>query len=389
MNQAKTLARYASYGIAGSLAILYVWDVAYAYNFITTYYLEDEENSPEDELLVDEFLDAELAKNVDKAQFDQSLRDLSQELVPGYGLFEGKDDPAMKIARELIVGFGGARAVMLQIAHPFVNKGIALHSNVWTSPYERAVKTQVYTLTMFYGSQEQIIRASKIVRSLHNTVNGKLGEDVGIFRKTTTYDATQAHAIHWVAATMPETVKFSFELLERKLTTEELDALVRLMNRFLMCFGMKSPHMTYAEYIKFYRAVYRSDKVLNVTESTKLLTKALFVAPHWTMSPLSFFLNWFVMLQMPPKLQKKFFHPVSKFEYFLFALIVGQNRVVQRFLPEWFRFLSPYHRMMDKNFPEARSEIYKSLSENLAFAGDYLLRLLLPEKDRRKEIYSS
>lgn len=140
-------------------------------------------------------------KVVDKEEFKKVLSELDAMLPEdkNCGIFTGMDDPAVPVFRELGAGLGATRAVALQIAHPYIAKGIMMHSNVLTNNYDRAEKTRRYTLGMLYGSKKDVIAASNAVRHLHNKVKGEIGEDVGIFNANSPFDAAQQDAIIWVS----------------------------------------------------------------------------------------------------------------------------------------------------------------------------------------------
>jgi uncharacterized protein (DUF2236 family) len=395
--------------LAGSL--VYTADVLHVHNFISTYYEDGAlADAAADEQLVQEFLE-QGQRLVSHEQFSKCLGELKQELVPGYGLFEGPEDPALKLFRELIVGFGGIRAVLLQIAHPYVAKAILMHSNVALDPYERAVKTQNFTFGMLYGSREEIIKASLAVRALHNPVKGALSDASGAFGSGASYNAAQAHALQLVAFTMPESIVFAFEMvrapctrccaiahklillprvtqLDRRLTTVEKDALVRVNLRFQKCFGLSSPAFpqTWKAYSRLYGAILRSPSLLNVTPTTRTLVDALFVPPLKVLDPLIWVFKWMTFVQMPPRLREAYYRKLAWYDLVLFSLLVAQNRFLHRVLvwlfPPWVRFVPAYGRLMDHTTPGHRSGLAAVLAEQMAWLGDVALRQLLPKRDK-------
>jgi len=182
--------------LAAAFAV-YVADAKHVYTYIAHKYdyLDDDDDEDEDEDEdVAKLLDSDLRK-ISADDFKQSLAELDACLVPGYGLFAGPDDPALKIFREAAVGFGGTRAVAMQLAHSFIAKGVLVHSNVFTDPFDRAEKTQRYTVGMLYGTKEEIVSSARAVRSLHGKVSGEMGPGSSAFPPETRFDAAAVHAL--------------------------------------------------------------------------------------------------------------------------------------------------------------------------------------------------
>ena len=68
-------------------------------------------------------------------EFEANLREFERELdergyAPEAGMFGGKDTPYTKLLREGVEVAIAPRAVIMQVAHPYVAVGIAQHSNV-------------------------------------------------------------------------------------------------------------------------------------------------------------------------------------------------------------------------------------------------------------------
>jgi uncharacterized protein (DUF2236 family) len=98
-----------------------------------------------------------------------------------------------KVAREGALLAGGARAILLQIAHPAVGRGVAEHSDFATRPLDRLRATLTYVYCVTFGTPEEIEAVTQAVTAAHRKVTG------------TGYRATDPELQLWVAATLYDT----------------------------------------------------------------------------------------------------------------------------------------------------------------------------------------
>jgi len=189
-------------------AVMFAASLQYGKDVYDVYQIVSSLNQMDSESPVDSEMEAKLIKaydepkSIDREEFKRVLGELDQwfndDPSKCYGLFTGLDDPALKLFRELASSVAIERAVSLQLAHPYIAKGVMMHSNVMVNGYDRAEKTLRFTYNMLYGSKKDVLSASNQVRSLHGKVKGEIGEQVGIFGPLSTYDANQRDAVIWV-----------------------------------------------------------------------------------------------------------------------------------------------------------------------------------------------
>ncbi|KAL4921995.1 hypothetical protein BDW62DRAFT_197234 [Aspergillus aurantiobrunneus] len=99
-----------------------------------------------------------------------------------------------KILKESITGFGGFGALLLQIAHPGVARGVNNHSEFATRQIDRAEKTAIYVYMMVYGTREEKAYIREWVNRMHSRVKGGEGDSA--------YRAQDPDLQLWVAATL-------------------------------------------------------------------------------------------------------------------------------------------------------------------------------------------
>ncbi|MGR0219164.1 oxygenase MpaB family protein [Agromyces sp. ZXT2-6] len=114
---------------------------------------------------------------------------------------------------------GGAAAILMQLADPRIAAGVARHSGFRERPLDRLDGTHQYLTALVFGDERDIRHVVRVVDARHARVRGS---------EPRTYDARDADAQRWVAATL---LAIALELEERlagrPIATETGDALVR------------------------------------------------------------------------------------------------------------------------------------------------------------------
>jgi uncharacterized protein (DUF2236 family) len=106
-----------------------------------------------------------------------------------------------RIGREGALLAGGARAILLQVAHPAVGRGVARHSDFTVRPLERLRATLTYVYCVTYGTPEEIEAVVGMVTGAHRKVAGE------------GYRASDPELQLWVAATLYDTALLVYEQL--------------------------------------------------------------------------------------------------------------------------------------------------------------------------------
>lgn len=109
------------------------------------------------------------------------------------------------LLRESIGQYGGLAALLLQIAHPGVGRGVHDHSQFADRQLDRAEKTAIYVYTMVYGTPEEKKLIRQWVNRAHARVKGREGDEK--------YNANDPHLQLWVAATLYATMVAMYERL--------------------------------------------------------------------------------------------------------------------------------------------------------------------------------
>src|SRR5437870_3746480 len=126
------------------------------------------------------------------------------------GLF-GPDSVSWRVNREVTVLFGGARALLMQAAHPLVLAGARQTGFYERNPWKRMERTLQLTYTMTFGTREEALRAAERINRVHVPIHG-IDRVTGL-----PYDAFDPDLLLWVHACLVDS-----QLLFERLTVGRL-----------------------------------------------------------------------------------------------------------------------------------------------------------------------
>jgi uncharacterized protein (DUF2236 family) len=98
-----------------------------------------------------------------------------------------------RVDKEAVLILGGGRALLMQLAHPMVAKGVAEHSGFEADPWSRLVRTLQAAYTIVFGTREEAEQTAAVVRAVHDRVTGD------------GYQANDPALLMWVHATLVDT----------------------------------------------------------------------------------------------------------------------------------------------------------------------------------------
>lgn len=120
-----------------------------------------------------------------------------------------------RVAREGVLMAGGARAILLQVAHPAIGRGVAEHSNFAARPINRLHATMTYIYAVTFGTAHERERVVASVSAVHRGIVGP------------GYDASDPDLQLWVAATLYDTAVTLYERLFGALPPDMADDVYR------------------------------------------------------------------------------------------------------------------------------------------------------------------
>jgi uncharacterized protein (DUF2236 family) len=235
---------------------------------------------------------------------------------------------AWRVNAEPVVFFGGARAVLLQVAHPKVAAGVEQHSSYVSDPWGRLFRTIDVMAKLTFAAPAVSEAQGRLLERMHRRV-------VGTTEQGEHYDALDPDLLVWVWATLCDTALLLYEQVHPPLSATERD---RYYDEWkLVAYACGVPEggcpATWSEFEAYQQRVI--DTELVVTDAARSVAHATMVPPlPWPLRPLS---------ARPNQLVTVGFFPAALRPAFGFEWDDRRQRRLERFLTvtRWLTRLTP------------------------------------------------
>jgi uncharacterized protein (DUF2236 family) len=250
----------------------------------------------------------------------------------------GPRSASWQVHREVTVLFGGARAVLMQAAHPLVIAGARESGFYERDPWKRLQRTLILTYTITFGTKSEAHAAAERINDVHARVRG-VDDVTGL-----PYDGLDPELLLWVHACLVDSA-----LLFEELTVGKLDAAGR--QRF------HEEQMLAAELVKIPREIipptvtalreYIADVIergdLVVTDSARRVADLFFDPPaeaEWR--PVLKGVSRLAFATLPRPLREDFGIRLGPVKRAAMRATFAATRVARPMLPPKVRYIAPY-----------------------------------------------
>ena len=250
----------------------------------------------------------------------------------------GPDSVSWRVHREVTVLFGGARAVLMQAAHPLVIAGARETGFYERNPWKRLQRTLVLTYAITFGTKSQAHAAAERINEVHTRIKGV--DDV----TGRPYDALDPQLLLWVHACLVDSA-----LLFEELTVGELDAAGRErfhQEQMLAAELVKIPReiipATVPELRAYMRDVMERGDLL-VTDSARRVADLFFDPPaeaEWR--PVLKGVSRLAFATLPPALREGFGVRLDAGKKTAMDATFAVTRLLRPLLPPKLRYIAPY-----------------------------------------------
>lgn len=195
---------------------------------------------------------------------------------PVPGVF-GPDTVTWRIDREAVIFLGAGRALLLQLAHPWVAAAIAEHSKTLADPIGRFHRTFDIVFAMVFGSLDRAMLSSRQLHRRHSMIVGEMPETVGPFASGSRYAANDIPSLRWVHATLVETALMANDLVLPPLSVEERERYWAESRTFGALFGLTADDLPadWAGFVAYTAAMAQSD-TLTVSAAAREIAGQIF-----------------------------------------------------------------------------------------------------------------
>ena len=246
------------------------------------------------------------------------------------------------IDKEAAIFLGAGRALLLQLAHPWIATAIAEHSRTLADPIGRFHRTFNAMFTMVFGTTEQAIAAARRLHQRHCRISGTLVEAAGPFAANSRYEANDVAALCWVHATLIDSALVAYQLVCPPLSAEERERYWTEALIFAAFFGVPEGALpqTWAAFAVGNEQMARS-KVLTVTDAARSIAGAVLSGAGTRLRIPSWYRALTARL-LPARLREDFGLSYRELEHRKTERALAVLRGLYPWVPERLRHVGPY-----------------------------------------------
>lgn len=272
----------------------------------------------------------------------------------------GPDSVSWRVHREVTVLFGGARAVLMQAAHPLVIAGARATGFYERNPWKRLQRTLILTYAITFGSKAEAHAAADRINEIHARIKG-VDEVTGL-----AYDALDPKLLLYVHACLVDSA-----LLFEELTVGELDDAGRqrfheeqMLAAEMVLVPREIVPKTVPELREYLQTVADSG-ALRVTDSARRVAE-LFIHPpreaEWR--PILKGVSRLAFATLPQELRAMYGIRVGAPKRLAMRGTFAVTRALRPLLPPRYRYIAPYQewrlRQRGKPVPTGIDEVRRS-----------------------------
>ncbi len=230
-----------------------------------------------------------------------------------------------RVNRESALLMGGGRALLMQLAHPLVARGVDEHSDFRQRPVRRLLRTLSLTLALSFGTRPEALAAARAINQTHHGVSGA------------GYSARDPELLLWVHATLVDTALVAYTTFVGPLGDGERQAYVRESRTVGELLGIPPAAFAadLAAFDAYLERVTRNE--LSVDERARSLAQAVFKPPLRLPSGAGFPLRAITAGLLPVRLREAYRLPWGRPQRAAFALARGGLRRVGPLVPRQLR----------------------------------------------------
>jgi uncharacterized protein (DUF2236 family) len=251
----------------------------------------------------------------------------------------GPDSVSWQVHREVTVLFGGARAVLMQAAHPLVIAGAKATGFYERNPWKRLQRTLILTYTITFGTVAEAHVAADRINDVHTRIHG-VDDETGL-----PYDALDPELLLYVHACLVDSA-----LLFEQLTVGKLDDAGRQRfheEQMLAAELVRIPRDIIPPTVRALRAylddVYDSGLV-RVTDAARRVADLFYDPPRdaeWR--PVLKGVSKLAFATLPPLLRSQYGIRLGAVKRVGMAATFPAVRATRPLLPPKYRYIAPYN----------------------------------------------
>jgi uncharacterized protein (DUF2236 family) len=205
------------------------------------------------------------------------------------GIF-GPQSAIWRIDREAAIFLGAGRALLLQLAHPWVAAAIEQHSQTFADPIGRFHRTFIFIFNMVFGRLEDSLAVARQLHRRHAAITGTLSSAAGPFAAGSVYAANSLPALRWVWATLTDTALVAYRLVLPPPLRHLRDQYYADSQLFAALFGIPEAYLPpdWPSFSAFVDEMVRSDTLTVTAAARSIAHRVLAGSGLWLPVPRSY-----------------------------------------------------------------------------------------------------
>jgi uncharacterized protein (DUF2236 family) len=290
---------------------------------------------------------------------------------PVAGIF-GPHSMMWRIDREALIFLGAGRALLLQLAHPWVSAAVAEHSQTFADPIGRFHRTFNVMFTMVFGTLDQALAAARRLHRRHAGIVGIIPTAAGPFARGSPYLANEVCALRWVYATLVDTAVNARALVFPALTADERERYYAECRLFAALFGIPQDCLPtkWDAFMAYNEAMWDSEALSVSAEARAIAGQILQGSTIWLRPP-----DWYRAItarMLPPRLREAFGLPYGEAEHHAAEAAINWIRRVYPALPKRVRYVGPYLEAKARLAGSTRPDLFTQASNKLWIGRSFL-----------------
>src|SRR6516165_997590 len=279
---------------------------------------------------------------VGEADLERELALLREAIADSPAGAFGPSSMMWRIDKQAAIFLGAGRALLLQLAHPWIAAAIARHSRTLADPIGRFHRTFSVMFTIVFGTTEQALAAARRLHQRHAGINGILTEAAGHFAAGSRYEANEITALCWVHATLVDTALIAYQLVCPPLSAAERARYWVEARLFAAFFGIPQDALpqTWAAFAGSNDRTWRSD-VLTVGDEARRIAGAV-LSGGGTRLPIPAWYRVLTARLLPGRLREQYGFRYGEIEHRKTERALAVLRRLYPCVPARLRHVGPY-----------------------------------------------
>jgi uncharacterized protein (DUF2236 family) len=253
---------------------------------------------------------------------------------PDPGLL-GPDSLSWRLHEEQWLITAGARAFLMQAAHPKVAQGALDHSAFAEDPFGRVYRTIQGMAILIFGTTHEANAMARSLNRLHHTVQGTLHESIGRYSAGEPYNGMEPLALLWVHITFVDSMLTAYKTFVGPLSQAECEQYWQESCRYARLLGLTDATLpaTYAAAQQYIREALASGEIAIGPAAQFIAQRVLYPPTPLLRKPLWGIVRLITVGQLPADIRQAYGLRWTARHRIGFLMARGAGHLLRRLFP--------------------------------------------------------